>query len=122
MKPEHFITNYENALTSQKWEAVDPLIHPNCTVTFSNGRSHRGKNEVQAAYQTNFALIKSEKHTISEIHRVVKAENFAIYTFAYEWSGMINGELASGSGRGTSTLIGEDATWRLIPEHLGPKS
>lgn len=121
MNPEEFVSFYEKALGSQKWNEVAPLIHPECTVTFSNGVCHKGKKKVQAAFQKNFDLIKGEKYSISEIHWVAKTEKFAVFTFTFDWSGLIEGERMSGAGRGTSTLILKDEGWQLLSEHLGTK-
>lgn len=122
MKPENFVIRYANALAAQEWEEVDPLIHPDCTVTFSNGSCHQGKERVRDAFQKNFDLIEDEIYSISDLHWVIQGETFAVFTYSYFWSGTINGEKASGAGRGTSTIIRENGTWRLISEHLGPGS
>jgi len=122
MTPKDFVTSYEEALATQRWEKVDPLLHVNCTVTFSNGSCHQGKKEVQDAFQRNFDLIKDEEYAISDVHWVVKSETFAVFTYSYNWSGTINGEQVSGSGRGTSSIIFDGEVWKLVSEHLGPKS
>ena len=122
MTPVNFITAYENALATQDWAEVDPLVHPNCTVTFSDGTLHRGKAAVERAFRRNFSLIESEKYVISDVHWIVKTNDFATYTFVYEWSGIMNGQQISGAGRGTSSLVREDGIWLLATEHLGPKA
>jgi ketosteroid isomerase-like protein len=122
MKPEDFVTRYEKALATQEWDRVAPLIHPDCTVTFSNGTCHHGKEKVRAAFQRNFDLIEDEAYSITDLHWVVKSEGFAVFTYSFNWSGKVDGEDASGSGRGTSTLKSESGTWQLVSEHLGPKS
>lgn len=122
MSPQDFVNLYERALGTQEWAKVDPLIHPDCTVTFSNGTSHEGKEKVQSAFQRNFDLIKSEEYSISELHWVAETPDFAVFTFSFSWSGIIDGREASGMGRGTSALIRVEEGWQLISEHLGPKS
>lgn len=121
MKPEAFIHLYEKALATQDWEQVSPLIHPDCTVTFSSGACHKGKDAVRIAFQRNFDLIKDETYSISEVHWVTKTEDHAVFTYCYAWSGIIAGEKASGEGRGTSTITRVDANWQLVAEHLGAK-
>jgi ketosteroid isomerase-like protein len=118
-KPQDFITAYETALATQYWENVAPLVHENCVATFSEG-TYKGKAEVEAAYRKTFALIKDETYKISEIHWVQTTESHAIMTYIFNWSGVISGEPASGSGRGTSVLVHEQGKWQLICEHLGP--
>lgn len=121
MEPTNFVKSYEQALATQEWDVVAPLIHTNCTVTFSNGSFHKGKSEVQAAFQKNFEMIEDETYSISELHWIIKGQDFAVFTYTYNWSGIIAGEHASGSGRGTSTIVLEDGVWLLVSEHLGRK-
>jgi ketosteroid isomerase-like protein len=119
--PEDFIRKYEAALATQKWEAVEPLMHLNCTVTFSDGSQHRGRKEVEKAFRKNFALIQDEKYAISKWHWIHKTEFFAVFTYLFDWSGVIDGKPVAGSGRGTSSLIQEGGVWLLVSENLGPR-
>ena len=122
MEPEEFIRAYEKALATQDWSQVDALVHKDACVTFSNGTVHKGKPEVQRAFEKNFSLIKDEKHSISNVHWVMKNSETAVYLFEFRWSGIISEKLASGSGRGTCVLIKEADKWLLLIEHLGPKA
>ena len=121
MSAEEFIRAYEQALASQDWGKVNPLVHENACVTFSNGSVHKGKVEVRSAFEKNFSLIKDEKYSISNVHWVKKDSETAVYLFDFSWSGIINDKPASGVGRGTSVLIKENDKWQLLVEHLGPK-
>ena len=121
MKPEDFIQAYEQALRTQDWKQVEPLVHSDVCVTFSNGSVHKGKDEVGKAFIRNFSLIKDEVYSISNVHWVRKDDNTAVYLFDFHWTGIINEKQASGSGRGTSVLVKENEQWKLLIEHLGPK-
>jgi ketosteroid isomerase-like protein len=121
MDPEEFIRAYEQALATQDWRNVEPLVHNNACVTFSNGTVHKGKREVQIAFEKNFLLIKDEEYSITNLHWVIKSSETAVYLFDFSWSGLINDRQASGSGRGTSVLVKESDKWQLLVEHLGPK-
>jgi ketosteroid isomerase-like protein len=122
MQPEEFIRAYETALASQDWRRVEPLVHADACVTFSNGSVHKGKVEVKKAFEQNFSIIKDEKYSISNTHWVIKNYETAAYLFEFNWSGIINDKPASGSGRGTSVLINKNGKWQLLIEHLGPKA
>ena len=122
VSPEEFIRTYENALATQDWTNVDPLVHHDVCVTFSNGTVNKGKSEVKKAFEKNFSLIKDEEYSIANVHWVTKGSDMAVYLFDFSWSGMINDKQASGSGRGTSVLIKEGDKWQLLVEHLGPKA
>jgi ketosteroid isomerase-like protein len=118
MTPDDFVRRYEAALASQQWRAVDPLVHDDVCVTFSNGAVHKGKSAVRRAFEANFAAIEDEQYRISNIHWVLRLESFAAYLFDFQWSGRINGQEAHGGGRGTHVLV-YDGGWKLLVEHLG---
>ena len=120
MNPEDFIQAYEQALRTQDWKQVEPLVHSDVCVTFSNGSVHKGKDEVGRAFTRNFSLITDEVYSISNVHWVHKDNNTAVYLFDFHWTGIINDRQASGSGRGTSILVKENEQWKLLVEHLGP--
>ena len=122
MQPEEFIRAYEAALATQDWLQVEPLVHVDACVTFSNGTVHKGKAEVQKAFEHNFSLIKDETYSIANVHWVMKNPEIAVYLFEFSWSGITNDKSASGSGRGTCVLINEAGKWQLLIEHLGPKA
>lgn len=113
MTPEIFIKNYENALSTQDWKNIEPLIHENACVTFSTGTVHKGKHEVQKAFERNFSVIKEEQFSISNIHWIKKNKEVAVYLFDFSWQGIVNGQQAEGSGRGTSVLINQKGEWKL---------
>jgi aspartate 1-decarboxylase len=119
MIPEDFINRYAEAISTQKWQEVEALIHPNCVATFTSG-TYRGKFQVEEIFRKNFDLIKNEKYTISNIHWVIKESGYAVFTFNYHWSGLINGKQAEGGCRGTSVIVKSKSQWQLISEHLGP--
>ena len=121
MEPEAFIRAYERALATQDWNQVEPLIHVDVCVTFSNGTVHKGKTEVKKAFENNFSLIKDETYSMTNVHWVLKSVETAVYLFEFNWSGYINGKPARGAGRGTSGLIKSGDRWQLLVEHLGPK-
>ena len=118
--PEEFVKYYEAALATQEWGQVEPLMHEDVCVTFSNGAVNTGLAAVREAYSKNFTIIKDEQYLVSDVHWAVKKESFAVYLFKYSWSGLMNGVQASGSGRGTATLVPDGDAWKLIAEHLGP--
>ncbi|MDN3612539.1 nuclear transport factor 2 family protein [Vibrio ostreicida] len=116
-----FIKAYELALASQDWNELSPLVHDDCVVTFSEG-THKGKEQVEAAFRKTFALIKDETYKISHIYCAIESDSVAVFSFNFDWSGVIDGKIESGGGRGTSTIVRSDKQWQLISEHLGPNA
>jgi len=121
MTPKDFIKDYEKALAAQDWKFVSPLISDSACVIFSNGQINSGKDAVKQAYEYNFRKIKNEKYTIENVIWIKTEETFAIYLFDYFWTGIVNGELLSGNGIGTTVILKEGTKWKLLSEHLGKK-
>ncbi|MEM1061091.1 MAG: nuclear transport factor 2 family protein [Planctomycetota bacterium] len=119
--PDGLVTRYENALASQRWAAVEPLIHPDACVTFSDGTTHRGRDAVRDAFEKNFRAIENERYEVTNIDWVTRTEAFAVYLFEFAWAGSVDGRPASGAGRGTCVLTKDGGEWRLLVEHLGPR-
>ena len=120
MTVEDFVHAYEAALATQRWGAVEPLIHPDACVTFSSGAVHKGRPAVQAALERNFAAIRDETYHISNVHWARRTPDVAVYLFDFAWTGLIDGQPARGSGRGTAVIVRAGDAWQLLAEHLGP--
>lgn len=118
MNTQQFIADYKTALASQNWKVVEPLIHPDCCVTFSTGSVHKGIEAIKAAYEKNFALIKNEGYLMTDVDWLVANPSIAAYTFSYSWKGIINGQQAGGKGRGTAVIVLENNCWQLLAEQL----
>lgn len=118
MKAMNFIRNYEQALASQDWKRVEPLMHKDIEVIFSDGSKHIGIKNVQKAFEQNFALIKDEQYRISNIMWLKNEAHEAVFSFDFFWSGMINGETCQGGGKGISTLAHVESKWLLLRENL----
>ncbi|NVK73436.1 nuclear transport factor 2 family protein [Marinomonas sp. CT5] len=119
MTPQETLKQYEQALATQSWDAVEPLMHNDVCVTFLNG-TFKGLEEVKSVFVTNFASIQEEQYEISNTHWVYTSNTNAVCLYDFSWRGMIDGEWCSGGGRGTSVLIFEGHQWKIITEHLGP--
>lgn len=117
--PESFLERYAAALAEQDWEVVAPLIHDDCVAVFSSG-THVGKSEVESAFRAAFDLIRDETYTISGVRWLERSDEIAVCFFDFSWTGLVNGEAASGGGRGTSVLKRVGGEWQLFLEHLGP--
>ena len=119
MSPQDTMKKYEHALASQDWKSVEPLMHNDVCVTFSNG-TFKGLNEVKGVFEKNFASIQEEQYEISNLHWAHISTTEAVCLYDFNWQGIIEGEKCSGGGRGTSVLVLENSQWKIITEHLGP--
>ena len=120
MSCREFIKQYEVALGTQDWTVVAPLISDAARVVFSSGAVHAGKEAIRAAYERNFATIKSEEYRIENVHWLLETPDSAAYMFDFFWTGLIEGREVSGAGRGTAVLARRAERWVLVGEHLGP--
>ncbi len=119
MTPEDLLRAYEEALATQAWERVEPLMHQEVCVTFSNGKSFRGREEVGRAFSANFALIEDERYEISHVHWIAREACHAACAYEFRWSGLVDGKPAHGAGRGTTLMTNEGGKWVVLAEHLG---
>ena len=119
MTPQDLMEAYEEALSSQKWKNVGPLMHEDICVTFSSG-TFKGKDQVRQAFEHNFAVIKDEEYSIENLHWAFVGWESAVCLYSFQWQGLINGQPSSGGGRGTSVLVNVAGKWQIMAEHLGP--
>lgn len=109
---------YAQATNSHDIVATLSLIDEGAVYLFSNESVHIGKRAIEKVIQRNFDLIKDECYLINNLTWLVDSGEVAVYVYDYGWSGMINYEAASGSGRGTTVLRNTQDGWKVIHEHL----
>ena len=119
MTPQDLMQAYEQALASQEWKNVEPLMHEDVCVTFSSG-TFKGTDEVRKVFEHNFSVIEDEEYSIENLHWAFAGRESAVCLYTFQWQGVINGQPASGGGRGTSVLVNEAGRWQIMAEHLGP--
>ena len=95
---------YESASAAHNLEATMSLVDENAVYFFSNETSHIGKSAVQKAISANFEAIQMEKFQLRDVDWLIVTDEAAVCAYEYHWSGQINGQAMSGTGRGTSVL------------------
>jgi ketosteroid isomerase-like protein len=115
---EAFIEQYERTTNTHNLEATLSLIDEEAIYLFSNGTVHVGKEAIKSAIGRNFEAIQDEEYSITNLTWVAKTQELAVCVYDFAWSGMVNGETASGSGRGTSVLKRWGKSWKVVHEHL----
>ncbi len=116
---ENTMNSYLEALSEQKWSAVELFFHEAATVVFAEG-TYFGKSQVEQAMGKTFSLIRDENFKVSEINWNFQKESCASCTFAYQWSGTLSGQRFSNKGRGTMLWAKETDRWMIVNKHLGP--
>jgi ketosteroid isomerase-like protein len=115
--PSAFVRAYEQATNSHDLAQVAPLIAPEAVYWFSDG-SHHGRDAVLAAIAETFATIHDETYQIADLEWIAISDTHAVCRYRFTWAGNVNGQPASGSGRGTNVLINSDGAWQMLHEHL----
>ncbi|WP_282704338.1 nuclear transport factor 2 family protein, partial [Streptomyces sp. CC219B] len=84
---------------------------------FSDG-SHRGREAVLSAITETFATIRDEIYQIDDLEWIAHSDHHAVCRYRFTWTGTIDGQPRSGSGRGTNVLVNNAGTWQMLHEHL----
>ncbi|WP_460515858.1 YybH family protein [Flindersiella endophytica] len=115
-----FLRRYEAATNTHDFERIAPLICADATYVFSEDslNPNRGIEEIRAAIEQTFATIQDEVYEISDVEWVAVSAELAVCTYRFSWQGRIDGEPASGQGRGTNVITRRDGDWRMLYEHL----
>lgn len=117
MNFDTLLKNYETANNSHDWSKVEPFIHPNASYFFTDG-TFIGLEAIKGAITATFAKIQNETYKVSDIEWVISEHAVAACRYRFNWKGIVDGEQAEGSGRGTNIWKNEDGTWKIIHEHL----
>lgn len=118
MTPGDFLREYETSGRTGGVERTLQLIDDNAVYWFSDGTGHVGKAAVERAIRRNLEAIEDETYRISNVVWVAQSVDVAACIYRFDWSGIIRGAPASGSGRGTSVLTRKGESWVVVHEHL----
>jgi len=110
---------YEKRSASRRFDQVEDLIADDAVFWFNDG-SFSGKDSIRKAFSQTWALeIQDERYWLDNFRWLVKAEEFAVCTFSYHWTGVAEGKFKNlGDGRGTCVLRRLDSEWKIAHEHL----
>ena len=116
--PDDFMIAYARATNSHSVEATLALVDDEAVYLFSDESVHIGKRAIEKVIRRNFDFIKDESYSIDNVTWLADSNEVAACVYDYSWSGTINGEHVSGSGRGTTVLRRSPEGWRVVHEHL----
>ncbi|UXN75171.1 nuclear transport factor 2 family protein [Devosia sp. A8/3-2] len=118
MTPDDFVRRYEAATNAHDLAGTLELIAADAAYLFSDRTTHIGKAAISDALAANFDSIRNETYAIAGLRWLAVSDDIAVCVYEFGWSGEINGEAASGGGRGTSVLRRSDERWLVVHEHL----
>jgi ketosteroid isomerase-like protein len=119
MNHEDALVGYVQKLNTHSWEQIAPHVSERAVFIFTEG-TFVGKEAAKAAFEKTFNLIKEEQFSIYDVTWTAVTEHMASCHYEYRWKGLIQGQEASGGGRGTTILVKADGRWLVTHEHLGP--
>lgn len=115
--PTAFVRAYEQSTSSHDITQLATMIAPGAVYWFTDG-SHRGRDAILAAIAETFTAIRDEIYQIADLEWIAASNSHAVCRYRFSWTGTINGQSRSGSGRGTNVLINSDGSWQMLHEHL----
>ncbi|WP_040164323.1 DUF4440 domain-containing protein [Microbacterium gorillae] len=113
--PAAVLARYIAALAARDLAALDDLIAADAVFHFTDG-THRGRPAIVAATGAVFSRIPDDEYRISDESLAIHGDE-AVVSYAFHWTGTIDGSPASGSGRGRTVLRRTDR-WRIASEDL----
>lgn len=116
--PAETMIHYEQAATSHDQAATMALIADDAVYWFSDATTHVGKPAVEQAIRSNFNAIEMETYAIDELTWIAQSTDVAVCTYAFSWTGIVQGQETGGSGRGTNVLRQGEDKWLILHEHL----
>lgn len=108
---------YLAATNTHDFDHVERVLAPDAVYFFGDATCI-GVSEVRGYFERTWAMIPDETYWAEDIEWVALSEDTAVATYTYHWSGTINGQERSGSGRATNVFTRTPHGWRLTHEHL----
>jgi ketosteroid isomerase-like protein len=114
-----FVARYEAASGTHDFSNVADLIHPNAMFRFRDG-DFIGIDAIRAAFEKTWTSwdVKDERYYLTDVVIVHIDAGSASITYAFNWSGVVDGKSFSSSGRGTGVIVKNGANLQFIHEHL----
>jgi len=112
-----FMHQYERATNRHDFGELVPLIADDATYWFTEG-SYHGIVAIRGAIERTFTTILDEVYRIEDLEWVAVTDNLAVCRYRFRWTGTVDGEPASGQGRGTNVVTRHNGEWKMLHEHL----
>ena len=121
MTPQKLAQEYERRLNLHSPGEVAKLIADDAVFWFNDG-SYKGVTAIKAALADVWRTIYGEHYELRDVRWLCQDTTCAVCIYTFHWSGLIEGNLTHGQGRGTSVFRKENGVWRIVHEHLSTPS
>lgn len=112
-----FVREYERATNTHDADVVATLVAQDATYWFTDG-SYVGRAAIREALARTWQTIRDETYEIRDLEIVAEQRDLALFRYRFLWSGVIDGRLESGDGRGTNVAVRRVGRWLMLHEHL----
>ena len=118
MSPAEFMRTYEAAANAHDLESTLGMIADDAVYLFSDQSSHIGKAAIAKALKANFDALQLETYRMRNMTWLAASDEVAACVYQFDWTAEIDGQPASGDGRGTSLPHKVNGHWQVVHEHL----
>ena len=94
------------------------LIADDAVYFWSNGAAMFGKDEIAEGIKDVSETIQNDVYEVLDLTWLIETPDVAVAVYRFQWTGEVDGEPASGRGRGASVLRRIDGEWRTVHENL----
>jgi ketosteroid isomerase-like protein len=94
------------------------LIADDAVYFWSNGAAMFGKDQIAEGIRDVSETIQNDVYEVLDLTWLVETPDVAVAVYRFQWTGEVDGEPASGRGRGASVLRRIDGEWRTVHENL----
>lgn len=118
MSAHDVLATYADRINRQNFDLLTELIAPDATFWFSDG-SHVGIESIRTAFEATWRLMgEAERYWLDRLEWIAEGEDAAACIYRFNWSTVVDGKPASGSGQGTTVLKRAGDRWWIVHEHL----
>jgi ketosteroid isomerase-like protein len=117
MTPQDVLKQYESRINLHQFDAVAPLIAEDAVVWFNDG-SFAGHEAIRGAFERTWASLADETYWLTDLRWIAVGDVAASCIYQFNWKTTIDGQEASGIGRGTTVLRKGANGWQIAHEHL----
>ncbi len=102
MNPDTAFASYVEKLNTHSGEQIAPQVTADAVFIFTED-TFVGKAAAKVAFEKTFKLIENEIFSLHDIAWTVVTDDAASCHYEFRWRGLIEGQEASGGGRGTTS-------------------
>jgi ketosteroid isomerase-like protein len=117
MTPLDLLKQYESRINLHQFDAVAPLIAADAVFWFNDG-SFVGTDAIRGAFERTWAGLANETYWLTDMRWIASGDVAASCIYQFNWKASVDGQDASGIGRGTTVLHKGADGWQIVHEHL----